>query len=335
MGISEISNFAKYEVWGPDAEGWLSHIMANRMPAEGRIVLTPMLNEKGKLIGDFSVAKLSDSDGEPRFYILGSGSAEVYHMRWFRDHLPADGSVSIRPLGLGLTGLSIAGPKSRDLLAALTDADVSTAAFPFMSIREMALGAIPAMVGRITFTGDLGYEIWVAPEYQRLLLTRLMEAGADMGIRPFGMRALMSMRLEKNFGTWAGEYRPIYGPFEAGLDRFVDLRKNDFIGRDAAAKEKDEGPERRLVSFVVDAGDADVIADEPIWLGEEVIGWVTSGGYAHHAGVSMAQGYVPSARVSALSESDANLTIEILGERRAARLQADPIFDPDAKRMRG
>jgi dimethylglycine dehydrogenase len=329
VGLSEISGFAKYEITGSGAEPWLSHILANRMPAEGRIVLAPMLNDRGKLIGDFTVAKA----GPELFYMFGSGAAEKYHMRWFERHLPDDGTVSIRPLGLSLVGLSVAGPKARDVLAAVTDEDVSGEAFRFMDFRRMQLGTIPAMVGRISYTGDLGYEIWVAPEYQRPLFDRLMQAGVDHDIRLFGSRALMSLRLEKNFSTWAREFRPLYGPFEAGLGRFVDLDKNDFIGRDGAAAEKASGPERRLVFMVVDAGDADAIGDEPIWHNGQVVGWVTSGGYAHHEGVSMAQGYIPAA----LAESGAGgaFEVEILGERHGARLQPEPLFDPKAARMRG
>jgi dimethylglycine dehydrogenase len=328
VGLSETSSFAKYEITGAGAETWLSHMLANHMPAEGRIVLTPMLNENGKLIGDFTLTKA----GPETFYLFGSGQAEKYHMRWFEAHLPEDGSVAIRPLGLSLLGLTVAGPKARDVLAKITDEDVSNTAFRFMDFRRMHLGTIPAMVGRISYTGDLGYEIWVAPEYQRPLFEKLMEAGEEHGIRPFGVRALMSLRLEKNFGTWAREFRPLYGPFAAGLGRFVDVTKNDFIGRDGAMAEKQNGPERRLVAMVVEAGDADVIGDEPIWHGGEVVGWVTSGGYAHHAGLSMAQGYVPAA----LADGGADgFEIEILGERHAARLQAEPVFDPGAARMRG
>jgi dimethylglycine dehydrogenase len=328
VGITEISNFAKYCITGPGAEGWLSHIMANRMPRTGRIVLTPMLNPAGKLIGDFTIAKLSDDE----FRMFGSLQAQNYHMRWFEQHLPTDGSVTVEALGMRLMGLSIAGPKARDVLAKLTDDDVSGEAFKFMDFRKMDLASVPTMVGRITYTGDLGYEIWVQPEYERRLYDAIMEAGADLGIRNFGMRALLSMRLEKNFPTWFRELRPIYGPFEAGLDRFVDLKKNDFIGREAAAREKEEGGTLRRVTMMVDANSADVIGDEPIWHDGQVVGWVTSGGYAHHVDVSLAQGYLPVALAD--SQTNGAFEIEILGEKCVAKLQIDPPFDPEAKRMR-
>jgi dimethylglycine dehydrogenase len=324
VGLMEISTYSKYAVTGPGAEQWLSRLLINHMPATGRIVLAPMLNANGKLIGDFTVAKL----GNERFYLFGSGIAEDYHMRWFEAQLPEHG-VAIGSLRSELTGFSIAGPRSRELLQRLVAADVSNEALPFLSFRAMDLRMVPAIVGRITFTGDLGYEIWVSVDNQRALHDLLVETGRDLGLRHFGARALHALRLEKGFGTWAREFRPIYGPFEAGLGRFVDFRKNDFIGRDAALKEREAGPKRRLVGFVVDAADADCIGDEPVWHDGKVVGWITSGGYCHHVGKSLALGYVPAE----LAAAD-RFELEILGERRAATRAARPVFDPDGKRMR-
>jgi dimethylglycine dehydrogenase len=285
-----------------------------------------MLNPQGKLIGDFTIAKLADGE----FMMWGSSQAQVYHMRWFEQHLPADGSVQIEALGMKLIGLSIAGPKARDVLMGLSDEDVSNAAFKFMDSRYMTIGNVPALVNRISYTGDLGYEIWVAPEYQYRLYQAIMAAGKDHGIRNFGMRALLCLRLEKHFGTWYREFRPIYGAFEAGLDRFVKLDKPDFIGKAAALAEKTEGPKRTRVFLEVDALDADVMGDEPIWVDGKVVGWVTSGGFGHFVGQSLAQGYIPTGLV----RPDLQLEVEILGERRPARLQMSPPFDPDALRMR-
>jgi dimethylglycine dehydrogenase len=328
VGVTEIANFAKYAITGSGAENFLSGLMTNRMPKVGRIVLTPMLNERGRLIGDFTIAKA----GEDRFFMWGSSQAQIYHMRWFERHLPDNGAVSIRPLGMELVGLSIAGPRSRDVLAKLADEAVSAEAFRFLDFRETHLAGVPIMINRITYTGDLGYEIWVKPEYERRLYDQLMAAGEEFGIRNFGMRALLSLRLEKNWPTWFRELRPIYGPFEADVGRFVDLKKNDFIGREAAAREKDEGGKLRRVTFVVEAADADVLGDEPIWHAGKVIGWVTSGGYAHYVDRSLAQGYVP--RELALNGAG-GFEIEILGERRPATLQPEPLFDPEGARMRG
>ena len=326
VGCLEISGYAKYEVTGSGAEGWLSHMLANKVPPAGRMTLAPMLNERGKLIGDFSLAKVSDE----RFYIFGSGAAENYHMRWFEKHLPDDGSVKVEALGLDLCGLSIAGPNAQKVLAKLTDEDVSTAALPFMGFREMELGLVPAMVGRVSFTGSLGYEIWVKPEYLATLHSHIMAAGEEFSIRQAGGRALMSLRLEKNWGTWAREYRPIYGPFEAGLGRFVALSKNDFIGRDAAAKEKQNGGARALTVFTVVGNEVDVIGDEPVYHNGKCVGWITSGGYAHAADKSVAMGYIPR---ELMNETN-GFEIEILGQIYKAVPQAEALFDADAKQMR-
>lgn len=374
VGVTEIANFAKYEVSGPGAEDFLNRMMTNRMPKTGRLVLTPMLNEFGKLIGDFTIAKAA----EDRFMIWGSSAAQKYHMRWFERHLPQDGSIRIHRFDQTLVGLAIAGPQSQALLQKLVDEDVSTKTFRFMDYREMAVGGAPAIVNRISYTGDLGYEIWMQPAYQRLVYKGIKEAGAEFGIVDFGMRALLSMRLEKNFPTWFRELRPIYGPFEGSMDRFIRMEKNDFIGREAAAKEQAEGPRLRRVSMVVQADGADVMGDEPIWArvsadygtvekphgygaprfdetGREargsaadegdssirgivdgdwrVVGWVTSGGYAHHVEKSLAQGYVPAPLAE--DESEGVFEIEILGKRRPARINVLPLFDPTGEKMRG
>jgi len=325
VGLLEISNYGKFEVSGPGAENWLMQIMANRMPAEGRIALTPMLSPRGKLIGDFTIAKVEPE----RFFIVGTYAAENHYLRWFERQAPTNG-VSVRACATDYVGLSVAGPQSRALLQGLVRDDLSTAAFPFLSFRRMDAGPIPAMVGRISFTGDLGYEIWVRSDYQRALYDLLVAAGKPYGLRNFGARALHSLRLEKSFGTWAREYRPIYGPYEAGLDRFVDMRKNDFVGRTAAAEERDRGPQRRLVTFTVEADDADAIGDEPVWHEGEVVGWITSGGYAHTVGKSVALGYVPTARATANS----GFEIEIVGRRCKAERIDQPLFDPKGLRMR-
>lgn len=270
---------------------------------------------------------------------------------------------------MNLVGLSIAGPNARKVLEKLCDDDVSNDAFRFMDIRRMDVNGAPCVVNRVTFSGDLGYEIWMEPAYQRKVYAGLKEAGSEFDIVDFGMRALLSMRLEKNFPTWFAELRPIYGPFEASMDRFVKLSKNDFIGREAAAREHADGPKLKRVSFVIDADKADIMADEPIWAkvgdvdhgtitkpagtgakridrdgndieapnvyrdGEwQVVGWITSGGYGHSVKASLGQGYIPAQ----LAERDEEgfFEIEILGVRRPARINAEPLFDPAGERMR-
>jgi dimethylglycine dehydrogenase len=194
----------------------------------------------------------------------------------------------------------------------------------------MDVGMTPAFVGRVSFTGDLGYEIWVTTDYQRALFDLLKSAGQQYAIKSFGGRALHSMRVEKSFGTWSREYRPIYGPYEAGLGRFIDLKKGDFIGRQAALEEQQKGGPLRLVCFAVASADADCLGDEPIWHDGKVVGWVTSGAYGHRVQRSLALGYVPTD----IATSNSGFEIELMGERRKAERLTAPAFDPTGARMR-
>lgn len=327
VGINEIHNFGKYQVSGPGAEAWLDRIMAGRIPKVGRLSLTPMLSPKGKLIGDFTISRLA----EERFQLTASFGAQAYHLRWFWQHLPETG-VEIQNVSTKRIGFQIAGPNARELLSRVAMADASNAALPFMSILETDVGPCRVLIQRVSYTGDLGYEIYVDAEDQVALYETLCDAGSDLGLRPFGMRAMMSLRLEKAFGSWLREFKPDYMPAETGMDRFVSYNKPvDFIGKAAALAEKATGPKRRLCSFIVDASDADTWGDEPIWHEGKVVGFVTSGGYAHHARKSVALGFLPVE----LIEEGREVEIEILGEFRKARLFTEPLFDPRAERMRG
>jgi dimethylglycine dehydrogenase len=325
VGLLEISNYGKFDIRGPGTAEWLSHMMANRVPSVGRIALTPMLNERGKLIGDFTMCRVS----EDHIFLIGTYAAETYYLRWFERHAPPSG-VGVRPCAMQYTGLSVAGPRSRALLQTLVRDDLSTEAFPFMSFRPMEVGMVPGYVGRVSFTGDLGFEIWVTSEYQRALFDTLRQAGRDFRLKLFGGRALNAMRIEKGFGTWAREFRPIYGPFEAGLGRFVDLKKPEFIGRAAAVEAKGRMGPLRLQLFRVAADDADAIGDEPIWHDGRAVGWVTSGAYGHRVGASLALGYIPAE----LASENSKFEIEIIGERHEAVRLAEPPFDPSGALMR-
>ena len=325
VGLMEISGFGKYEITGASAEAWLNRILANRMPKPGRMVLAPMLNERGTIMGDFSVARLAAD----RFLMIGSGVAEFFHMRWFeRIGIPAD--VVVRPLPGALTGFGIAGPRSRELLQRLVRDDVSNAGFKFFAAREMAVGLSPAIVIRASYTGDLGYEIWVTPDYQITLYEQLLEAGADLGLRHFGNRALMSLRLEKSYGAFLREFRPDYTPAESGLDRFVAYDKPDFIGKAAALADRAATPTRRLVPMIVDS-DVEVVGYESILRDGKPVGQVTSGGYAHWAGKSMAMGYVATEH----ARDGETFDIQIFENTRQAKIQITPLFDANGGRQRG
>ncbi|MEM6823981.1 MAG: FAD-dependent oxidoreductase, partial [Pseudomonadota bacterium] len=211
VGINETHNFSKFDVTGPDARAWLDRIMAGRIPKPGRLALNPMLAPSGRIIGDFTVTCL----GEERFRLTASYGSQDYHLRWFETHL--EGDVRVENVSDRVTGFQIAGPRARDLLSRVTSADVGPG-FRFLDARRMTVGVADCLVQRVSYTGDLGYEIFCDLTSQRALFAALWEAGQNLGIRPFGMRAMMSLRLDRFFGSWQREFSPDYTPAETGLD---------------------------------------------------------------------------------------------------------------------
>ena len=284
-----------------------------------------MLSPNGRLMGDFTVSRLAAE----RFMIVGSGAAERFHMRWFEAGLPERGVV-VRPIATERVGFALAGPRSRELLQRLTDQDLAATAFPFFHIRAIDVGTVPALVGRVSFTGELGFEIYVDAAYELALYDALVQAGADLGLAHFGGRALNSLRLEKSFGAWLREYTPDQTPFQAGLDRFIDFTKGDFVGRAAALRQRDQPPSHRLATLVVEAADADAWGDEPVLADGRVVGFVTSGGYGHTVGQSIALAYLEPACATPGTE----LEVTILGDDRPARVVPASLYDPTGARMR-
>ncbi len=325
-GLLDTNVYARYEVSGPGAEAWLDHLLANCLPAEGRVRLAPMLAPSGKLMGDLTVARLAAN----RFWLVGSYTLQEWHQRWFREHQPRAG-VTIENLSESWLGFSLSGPRSREILARLTREDVSDAALPFLSCRRMDLGLTQAIVARLSLTGELGYELTVPAVQQRALWETLLEHGVPLGMRPIGMRAQNSLRLEKGYGVWSLEFAQSYTPAMSGLDRFIAYNKGDFIGRAAALKEHETGAGERLVLLAIDALDADVTGFEPVWIGERRVGFVTSGAYGHHVKQSLALAYVDRAIV----DESASLEVHVVGERRPACLLVEPPYDPRGLRLRG
>ena len=325
VGAIEIANYAKHEFKGPGAGALLNYLLAGRIPKVGRLALTPMLTPKGKLYGDLTVACL----GTGHYMLFGSGAMQDAHRRWFEQHLPASG-VTYRNLTDELHGIAISGPKSRELLAQLSRDDLSGEAFKFLDIRRTFVGGVPALLARVSFSGELGYEIYVAPPYQLRLAEAIDEAGAALGLRWYGARTLMSLRLEKAWGVWTFDYRPDFSAAESGLDGFIHWDK-DFIGKAAASAERATGPAKRLVTLVVATSDLDVSNDEAVLVGDKAVGYVSSGGYAHHIGQSVAFAYVPTAFAAPGTQVD----VEINGKPYPAEVQGGPLYDPKGLRMRG
>ena len=325
VGLYETTNYGKYEVTGRGARAWLDRVFASRIPRPGRLALAPMLSPAGRIVGDLSIACLA----EDRFMIFGSGFAEEFHLRWFwASQPPAD--VFVRSVASTLTGVSIAGPRSRQLVQRLVREDLSPGAFKLFQVRQTAVGFAPSILTRAGFTGELGYEIWTTPDYLASLYDDLWDAGRELGLVHFGGRALSSLRLEKGYGSFNKDFRPDYTAAETGLARFVDFGKADFAGRAAALAERAAGPARRFVVMEVAAGDADVIGYESIIKDGAAVGYVTSGAYGHCIDSSLAAGYVPSA----LARDGARFEIDILGEMRTAIVRLEPIYDPEGRRLR-
>lgn len=318
VGINEVHNFGKFRVRGSNARTWLDKIMAGRVPQPGRMSLSPMLSPKGKLLGDFTISCVAKDD----FHLTASYGAQAIHMRWFLSQ-QSDG-VIIENTSDKLTGFQIAGPRAREVLKQCTRSDVDS--IRFLDVIQTVVGQVDCIVQRVSYTGDLGFEIFCDPMDQRQLWATLWNAGAPFGMRPFGMRAMMSLRLDRYFGSWMREFSPDYTAAETGMDRFISWKKNvDFVGRAVAEAERATPPDRQLAVFEVDANDADVVAYEPIFIDGEVKGFCTSGGYSHHTQRSIAFGLVPRVEI----RDDLEVEIEILGERRAARILREPIFDVD------
>ena len=325
-GLVDTGVYARYEVTGPGAEAWLDQLLANTLPPVGRLRLAPMLSPRGKLMGDLTVTRL-DQD---RFWLVGSYYLQEWHLRWFRDHLPPSG-VSIDNLSESWLGFSLSGPRSRDILGRLTCEDVSDASLPFLGCRSIDIGLTTAVVARLSLTGELGYEINVPALQQRALWTALLEAGADFGMRPIGMRAQDSLRLEKGYGIWSYEFSASNTPAQAGLDRFVAYDKGDFVGRDAVLAERETGPVERLVLLEVDSPTADCTGYEPIHCDGERIGYVTSGAYGHHVKASLALAYVRRD----IADRPRPLSVDVIGDARPARILAEPPYDPLGRKLRG
>jgi dimethylglycine dehydrogenase len=324
VGILDISSFSKYFVSGPRAEAALEHVLAGRLPAVGRIRLTPMLAPSGRLMGDLTTMRL----GTDRFLIGGSGYLQTWHLRWFSEHLVQAG-VELRNASDEYGGIALCGPQSRDLLTRLT-AGVSNAALPFMAVRETDVGFSPSIVARLSVTGELGYEIYVPAAHLNALLAAVFEAAQGLDVAHVGLYALNSLRLEKGFGIWSREFSRDYTPKEARLGRFLDYDRTGFIGREAALRDRGSAPRRRLVTLRVVAADADAAGYEPILRGDQLVGFVTSGGYGHCARESLAMGYVDSE----VKSDTADLTVTICGESRNCQILEQALIDPAGARLR-
>ena len=321
VGLIEIANFSKHEFQGIDSRKFLDYVLAGRIPKPGRISLNPMLTHKGKLYGDLTVACINENE----FIVFGSGAVQEMHRRWFENYTK-DFDVNYRNRSDDFHGFSLSGPKSRDLLQKLVRENISNENFKFRDTREMFVAGVPAIVNRISFTGELGYEIYVAPHFQIKLYEEMEKVGQEFNLKPFGSRALMSMRLEKSWGAWTLDYRPDFTAKESGLDFFIDWKK-DFIGKEIAKKDNSN---LKLTPLIVETDDIDVTNNEAVMKDGKSIGYVTSGGFAHYVNKSIAFSYLDKN----ILNSDEKIQVEINGNFYNCSIIKEPLYDPSGKKMR-
>ena len=327
VGVIDISNFGKYEVTGPGAGDWLDALVANHVPREiGKSCLTPLIGMRGGVAGDFTITMTGDES----YMMIGSGMAERYHRRFF-DMVPLPDCTGLEVATPRIAGFNVAGPRSREVLAGLTDADLSNEGWRFMRSRRIAVGGVDCLAIRVSFTGDLGWELHCAVDDQVALYEILLEAAAAHGGGPVGGRALGALRIEKGYGSWGREYSPEYWPQEAGLHGLIKLDK-DFLNKEAYLKISNTPPRESLTMFEVDVTDnADANGGEPIFLADGTpVGRVTSGSYSYTVGKSLAIGY---AREGVVRAGD-RVEIFILGKPHAATVLEKPPFDAGGERLR-
>ena len=328
VAIFDESSFAKMEIAGPGAADMLERLCDNRVAREpGKITYTQMLNRRGGIECDFTVARLGDE-----LFSIVTGTAFGNHDReWIRKHLPEDGSAAVRDVTSAWSCFGVWGPKARDVLQPLTPADLSNDAFPYMSVRSITVGGVPVRALRVTYVGELGWELYCPTEYGLGLWRSLWEAGEPHGLVAAGYRAIDSMRLEKGYRVWGADITPDETPYEGGLGFCVKLDKDGgFIGRDALAEAKEAGPRTRLACITLADPRAVALGNEPVRIGGEVAGRVTTGGYGYTVERSIAYAYLPPEH----AEPGTQLEIEIFGEWIEGEVATEPLFDPKGERIR-
>lgn len=328
-GLFDETSFSKIEVLGSGACAFLQRLCANDVdkPA-GTVVYTQMLNPRGGIECDFTVTRLADD----RFMIVTGTAFGTHDITWLRLNAPTDGSVYINDITSSRTCFGLWGPRARDILQKITRDDVSNAAFPYMTAKQITVGNIPALALRVTYVGELGWEFYAPTEYGQQLWDTLWEAGQEFGLAAAGYKAIDSLRLEKGYRYWSADITPDYTPFEAGLGFAVALNKSvDFIGKQALIEAKAKGLTQKLCCLTLADPNTVTFGSEPIRFDDKVAGWVTSGGYGYSVGKSIAYGYLPVE----LARPGTKLTVECFGVEIEAVVEREPLYDPKGERVRG
>ncbi len=329
VGLLDMSAFAKCRISGPGAKAFLNKLVANKLPARtGRVNLCHSLNTHGGVHSEYTIVK----EGINSYYLVSAGALQRLDHDWIHRWMPKDGSVQFQNLTPSMGVLVLAGPKSRELMQRVSKADFSNEGFKWLSSKKIDVGYAPCVAVRMNFVGELGWEIHHSIEYQNHIFDALMEAGKDLGIKPFGIRAMDSLRIEKSYRLVGTELSVEYSPYESGLDRFIHIDKGgDFIGRDALIKWQERGIENNFVTMEVhDVEDADALGSNPIYAGDEVVGRATGGNYGFRLEKSIALGMVKP-EYSALGTE---LSMDILGKMHRVTVVEESPLDPTNERLR-
>jgi dimethylglycine dehydrogenase len=328
VAVLDLPGFTKIEIEGPGAEAYLDHLLCTKLPKVGKVTLCYALLPDGKILSEFTLSRL----GPDHFYAVGAASAEWHDLDVLEQALPADGSVRLTNVTAQRGSLIVVGPKAREVLARVTSTPLDNASFPWLGIRDIDTAVGPVRALRVNYVGELGWELHAETHQMKALYEAIWAAGSAHGIRDFGIYAVDSLRLDKCYRGWKGDLEIGFSPFDASLDRFVDLTKPDFVGKAALVAEKAKGSAWRMVPIVLDeAGDADAPALSSVFLPNgERAGLVTSGGWSFTLGKSVALAYVRPEHEA----PGTKVVIDIFGERRSATVQAEPLYDPTNERLR-
>jgi 4-methylaminobutanoate oxidase (formaldehyde-forming) len=323
------SSFAKLEVSGPGAAAFLESLCDNRVARRvGQLTYTQMLNSRGGIECDFTVTRLA----EDRFFIVTGTAFGQHDASWIRAHAPRDGSVDVADVTSRYACFALWGPRARDILQPLTPDSLAGADFRYMTMREITVGDVPVRALRVTFTGELGWELYAPAEYGAGLWRALWAAGSGHGLVAGGYKAIDTLRLEKGYRVWAADITPDDNPFEAGLGFCVKLDKEGgFIGRDALAAARAAGLDRRLACVVLEDPRSVALGNEPVRVGQEIVGRVTTGGYGYTVERSIAYAYLPVEQASPGTE----VAIDIFGEWVRGEVAREPLWDPAGERVKG
>ena len=327
VALFDLTPFAKFEVAGPGALKGLQRIAANQMNKPvGAITYTSMLTPSGGMKCDLTITRLA----EDRFMVVTGGGMGLHDLHWIESHLPDDGTVSVTDISSGSCCIGLWGPRARDLLSRVCDDDISNDGFPYMTAKQITIAEVPALALRISYVGELGWEIYVPSEHGLRLWDILWEAGQPLGVIAGGGGAFDSLRLEKGYRLWGNDIHTEYNPYEAGTGFAVRMRKGNFIGRDALREVRSNGVKHKLCCITLDNPEAVVTGKEPIVDGDEVLGYVTSANYGHSIGRGIVYGYLP------VSHADIGTSVDVVyfGERFQATVAQEPLYDPSGSKMK-